>query len=297
MTDLSPGEINSLIIDAFIWKVAHEKGKKVNKSLAGKVVALIFEKASLRTRVAFETATFMLGGIPIFFNGWEIFKSREAISDVAKNLENFADLVIARVDKHETIEILAKNTSIPVINALCDLHHPTQALSDMMAIMSYKTKEKGFKVAFVGDGNNVATSLMHICVLLGINFSIASADGYQIPLTEQETACKNLHDSELNFLKDPVRAVKNADVVYTDTFVSMGREAETAQRLKAFKGYQVNEKLFSHAKTDAIFMHCLPAQRGREVTDEIIDSPRSIVFDQAKCKLFMAKALLQYFLT
>lgn len=303
--DLTKEEIQELVQQAFIFKEKLAAGVYKENALNGRSVAMIFEKPSLRTKVAFEVATAQLGGIPIFLSSGQIFASggneqgRESIPDIARNLERFTDLILARVFQHETIEILAQSISKPVINALSDKHHPTQALADLMAIMWHKPEWQKCKVAFVGDGNNVATSLMQICVMLGMNFSIASPTGYEIPEDEKVKAkvVASQTGSTLQFLRDPREALEQADVVYTDTFVSMGQEAETEKRLKDFTGYQVTMQLLKTAKPDAIFMHCLPAHRGCEVTDEVMDCPQSIIFDQAECRLHIAKSLLSYFLT
>lgn len=304
ISDISKGEILAIIKRAFEFKAKRDKGILHENLLNGKSVAMIFEKPSLRTKVAFELATAYLGGIPIFLTSSQILagggseRGRESIPDIARNLERFVDLILARVYSHDTIKTLAKTVKKPVINALCDKHHPTQALADLMAIMWHKKSLKSLKVAFIGDGNNVAVSLMQMCATVGINFSIASPKGYEIPAEEQtvgiQTAEKN--GAALDFLRNPKDAAKNADVIYTDTFISMGQENEKAKRLRDFKGYCVNAKLFKFAKPDAIFMHCLPAHRGEEVTNDVIDGPASAVFDQAECRMHIAKALLTFYL-
>ena len=282
--DITRTQIESIIEEAFAFKY----GKQVD--LNRKIVAMIFEKPSLRTKVAFEVAATKLNAIPVFLTSEQILASgqqqfgRESIPDIAKNLERMADLVIARVYSHDTIQQITQSIHIPVINALCDMHHPTQALADIMAMQWHKGDLTQLKVAFIGDGNNVSNSLMHICVKLGITFAIASPPGYEL-----------LHSSPthgVTHYTDPVEAVQNADVVYTDTFISMGHETEIQDRLEVFAPYQVNAQLMQHAKPDAIFMHCLPAHRGEEVTDQVMDSDQSIVFDQAECRLHIAKALL-----
>lgn len=296
ITDLTPQEIKKIIDQAFIFKANSDNGVFCENKLNGKTIAMVFEKPSLRTKVAFEVATNYLGGNSVFLTSNQILASgnneqgRESIPDIAKNLERFADLIVVRTYSHESIMEISENINKPVINALCDQHHPTQALADLMAIIWHKKKYEDLKVAFVGDGNNVATSLMQICCLMGIKFSIASPKGYEIPLKEQKCS-KNV-----SFLEDPQEAVKNADVVYTDTFISMGREKEKKSRLQAFQGYQVNKLLLNKAKSDAIFMHCLPAHRGEEVTDEVMDCKKSVVFDQAECRLHIAKSLLYFYL-
>ncbi|MEK9132735.1 MAG: ornithine carbamoyltransferase [Patescibacteria group bacterium] len=304
ITDLTPEEVELILKKAFEFKTQKDNGLQSENLLHGKVVAMVFEKQSLRTRVAFETATISLGGFPIFLPEAQIISGaengpRESISDITKNLERFSDLLIARVYKHETILEMASSTNKPIINALCDLHHPTQALADLMAIKWHKHGSLGdLKVTFIGDGNNVATSLMHICAMMGINFAIASPAGYAISKDEQYIGAQlaDKHKTTLEFLESPQDAVKNADVVYTDTFVSMGQEAETVKRLKDFRDYQINGQLLGEASKDAIFMHCLPAHRGQEVTDEVISGPQSIVFDEAECRLHIAKALLYFYL-
>lgn len=282
--DLTRTQIESIIEQAFAFKY----GKVVD--LQKKVVAMIFEKPSLRTKVAFEVAATKLNAIPVFLSSEQILASgqqqfgRESIPDIAKNLERMADLIVARVYSHDTIQHIVQSVNIPVINALCDMHHPTQALADIMAMQWHKGDVKKLKVAFVGDGNNVANSLMHICSKLGMEFSIASPPGYEL-------VCSSPTRGVLHYT-DPVAAVQNADVVYTDTYISMGQESESEERIEAFATYQVTAELMSQAKSDAVFMHCLPAHRGEEVTNEVMDSEQSIVFDQAECRLHIAKALL-----
>ncbi|MBI5413093.1 ornithine carbamoyltransferase [Candidatus Peregrinibacteria bacterium] len=304
ISDLAKKEIIAIVKRAFEFKAKSDCGIRHENLLNGKFVAMIFEKPSLRTKVAFELAAAYLGGIPIFLTSSQILASgggehgRESIPDIARNLERFVDLVLARVYSHDTIKILAKTLKKPVINALCDKHHPTQALADLMAITRHKKSLKNLKVAFIGDGNNVATSLMQICATVGINFAIASPKGYEIPIVEQTVGAEMAKKSgvSLHFLKSPKDAAKNADVIYTDTFISMGQENEKAKRLRDFKGYCVDSKLLKFAKPDAIFMHCLPAHRGEEVTNEVMDCQNSIVFDQAECRMHIAKSLLTFYL-
>lgn len=262
---------------------------------------MIFEKPSLRTKVAFEVATHYLGGFPVFLTSEQIIasggnqKGRESVPDIARNLERFGDLIVARVYSHETIRQIACSVKIPVINALCDLHHPTQALADLMTIkMVFPNPGYRLSLAFIGDGNNVSTSLMQICAMTGIDFNIATPKGYELAESEIEVAKQFAQKSgaKLNFFNDPKSAVNNVDVVYTDTFVSMGQETEKQVRAKAFEGFQVNSELMKLAKESAIFLHCLPAYRGEEVTNEVMDSKWSKVFDQAECRLHIAKALI-----
>lgn len=300
LTDLSRSEIERLIARAFEYKTASDLGRRKDNQLDGKVVALVFEKPSLRTKVAFEVATTYLGGSPVFLSSEQILSSgqnqrgRESIPDIGRNLERFVDIIVARVYSHQVILDLAECVARPVINALCDQHHPTQALADLMAITWHRQECKGLKVAFIGDGNNVSTSLMDICATMGMNFSIATPKGFEIPEEKTTEALRRAKDAgtTIEHLEDPVQAVRNADVVYSDTFVSMGQEHEGGERHQIFRKYQVNDELLSHAKSDCLFMHCLPAHRGEEVTDAVMDGEHSIVFDQAECRLHIAKALL-----
>lgn len=302
--DLTPKEIAHIISDAFVYKNEYDEGKKNAPILDGKIVCLIFEKPSLRTRVAFEAAVRALGGQPVFQSGVEIFKradgeTRETVEDIAYVLERYCDCIIARVHSHSAIRKMTDSASVPVINALCDKHHPTQAIADLMTIIWHKPKYEKLKVTFVGDGNNVATSLMHICTMMGLHFVHSAPLEYEIPAEEwargQAHAKKN--GTACDFVLDPKKASQDADVVYTDTFVSMGDEAETEQRLKVFAPYQVTSILMKNAKPDAIFLHCLPAHRGEEVADDVIDSPQSHVFDLAECRMHTAKAILKFLLT
>jgi ornithine carbamoyltransferase len=304
ITDLSPADVTEIIKLAALYKEKHDRGVRREDVLTGKVVALVFEKPSLRTKIAFEVAATYLGATPVFLSSSQILASgnmergRESIPDIGRNLERFADLIIARVYSHRSIDELSASISKPVINALCDCHHPTQALADLLTIRNRFGSCK-LKVAFVGDGNNVATSLMQICALEGLDFSIAAPPGYEIPAAECQAARElaGVSGSALHFVSTPAEAVQGASVVYSDTFVSMGQEEDKAKRLKAFRGYQVNMPLLEKAEPNAVFMHCLPAHRGEEVTDEVLDSPRSIVFDQAENRLHIAKALLKKLLT
>jgi len=300
ISDLNLDDVNNLLKSASAFKQKHDAGLRREDILQGKVVAMIFEKPSLRTKIAFEVATAYLGGIPVFLSSSQILASgsnergRESVPDIARNLERLSDLIVARVYSHDVIKEISESVSNPVINALCDKHHPTQALADLMAIRMHLTK-KDIKVAYIGDGNNVATSLLQVCALAGFHFSIASPNDFGIPIAEKEVAVRMAiaSGSILSFETDPYTAVRNADVVYTDTFVSMGQEKDKLERLQIFSGYQVTLNLMSKAARGAKFMHCLPAHRGEEVLNEVMDAPYSIIFDQAECRLHIAKALLQ----
>lgn len=296
---LSRQQIERILYEASRFKEYKGAPKARDQVLEGKSIALIFEKNSLRTRVAFEAAVSYLGGHPIFLSGDNVLyrakgdTSRESLSDIALNLDRLGSGIAARVVSHGTLTDIAAVSKNPLINLLCDEHHPTQALADLMTIQMHKGKTDGLKVAFVGDGNNVATSLMDICAVMGLDFSIASPAGYEIPKKFQEGAkqISSQSKSKLQFVADPKEAVAGADVIYTDTFVSMGDEPERKERAAAFKGYRVDAKLMELAKKDAIFMHCLPAHREEEVSAEVIDGRRSVVFDQAESRLHIAKAL------
>jgi ornithine carbamoyltransferase len=306
VADLSALDVQRILTKACSFQRKHAEGIRRENVLDGKVVALVFEKPSLRTKVAFEVATHYLGGMPVFLSSSQILASggnergRESIPDIARNLERFVDLIVARVYEHTVIDEISTSVKIPVINALCDKHHPTQALADLMAIQAAVKKDpRETTVAFVGDGNNVATSLMQICLMSGIHFRIASPPGYALPLLEQKVAehLGKTTGATLTVLTDPAAAVNGADVVYTDTFTSMGQESEREARNAAFQGYQVNRALMERAAPSAVFMHCLPAHRSEEVTDEVMDSARSIIFDQAECRLHIAKALIALYLS
>jgi len=303
MLDLTPAEIDVIVASGFQYKKTKDQGIADTPILKGQTIALVFEKPSLRTKVAFEAAVTALGGTPVFLSGVEIFKradgaTREKTSDIAQVLERYCDCIVARVHSHSSILEMADCVSIPVINALCDLHHPTQGLADLMSIRWHKPDRKKLKVAYLGDGANVATSLLHVCAMTGIDFVHAGLPAYRIPADSwkhaEDFAAQKC--SSIAFTTDPESAVRGADVVYTDTFVSMGDEAEAEERLKAFSPYCVTKELMALAKSDAIFLHDLPAHRGEEVSADVIDSPQSKIFDLAECRMHIAKALLEFFL-
>lgn len=292
--------VQQILEKAFQYKQKYELGLRRENILDGKVVALVFEKPSLRTKVSFEVATTYLGGTPVFLSSEQIIgsgnnvKGRESIPDIGRNLERFADLIVARVYSHKTIQILSEAIRIPIINALCDLHHPTQALADYMTLSWHFPDPTKCKVAYVGDGSNVATSLIQLCAMMGVQSVAASPLGYEIPDADKKVAIALAKQSgtKVDFTTSPIEAVEGADVIYTDAIYSMGQEAEREVRAAVFPPYQVTQELMSKANPGAKFMHCLPAHRGEEVTDEVMDSPHSIVFDQSECRLHIAKALL-----
>jgi ornithine carbamoyltransferase len=263
--------------------------------LRRKVLGMIFQKPSLRTRVSFDMAMRHLGGDALYLSPAEIgLGKREAISDVARVLSGYVDAIMARVFEHDHVLELARWASVPVINGLSDYNHPCQAMADALTIYEKFGTLKGVQVTFVGDGNNVAVSLMHICVKLGANFTMANPEGYDMPAKAielaQEVARKT--GSQLTFLRDPHQAVKGAQVIYTDTWTSMGQEEEAQIREKVFPPYQVNQQLVAEADKDVIVMHCLPAHRGQEITDDVADGPHSALFPQAHNRLHAQKAIL-----
>jgi ornithine carbamoyltransferase len=271
------------------------KKNKYLHALEKKVLAMLFEKPSLRTRFTFETGIYELGGHGIYLGPGDIqLGTRESVYDVAKNLERWACGIVIRTFAHSIVTSLSEAASIPVINGLDDLVHPCQALTDLFTLMENKKTLKGQTLAWVGDGNNVAHSLMFICAKLGVNMNLGVPKGYEPhqEITEKalEEAVKN--GAKIHIFHNPVEAVRGADAVYTDVWASMGQESEAEKRKKIFKPFQVNSRLMQEAKPAALFMHCLPAHRGDEVTDDVIDSARSIVFEQAENRLHVAKALM-----
>jgi ornithine carbamoyltransferase len=263
--------------------------------LQGKVLAMIFQKPSLRTRVSFDMGMRHLGGDALYFSPAEIgLGKRESIADVARVLSGYVDGIMARVFEHAHVQELAKWSSIPVINGLSDYSHPCQALADALTIYEHFGKVKDLNVVYVGDGNNVAVSLMQISTKLGANFSIANPEGYDMPsvtIKEAEVHAR-VSGSKLSFYREAVEAVQKADVIYTDTWTSMGQEEETEKREIIFPPYQVNEALIEKANKGVIVMHCLPAHRNHEITDEVADGPHSMLFPQAHNRLHAQKAIL-----
>ena len=290
VADLSAAEAEKIIAQALKMK----RGP-VPQLLSGKTLALMFEKPSLRTRVSFEVAAHQLGGYCFYLSPDEVgLGKREPVSDVAHVLSRYVHGIIARTFSHETLQTLARYSTVPVINALSDLEHPCQALADIVTIREKKGRLKDLNLAFIGDGNNVAHSLLLAASLTGINFCIASPPGYTVNDKILQTArgFANHSGSRILLTEEPEQAVKDADVVYTDVWTSMGQETEAEKRRKAFARYQVDVRLLSLAKKDVIFMHPLPAHHGEEVAVGLLDSPCSVVFDQAENRLHLQKALL-----
>lgn len=293
LADLTAGEMMYLIEYALQLKKLQQQGKP-HRLLEGKTLAMIFEKPSTRTRVSFETGMFQLGGQALFLSKEDIqMGNGETISDTAKTLSRYVDSIMIRTFGHDIVTELARNGSIPIINGLTDDFHPCQVLADFVTIYE-KWGHLDGKIAFVGDGNNMAHSLLMGCAVMGVDCSIAVPKGYEVNerifLEAQEIAKKT--GAVLEQTYDPKQAVQQAGVIYTDVWTSMGWEDEVGDRLQKFASYQVNEELTSYAKEDYLFLHCLPARRGEEVTTEIIDGPHSVVFDQAENRLHAQKAIL-----
>ncbi len=294
ISDLSSGELQDLL-DLSI-KLKEEYFKKGNPPyFKGKVLGMIFQKPSLRTRVSFDMAMRHCGGDALYLSPNEIgLGRRESIADIARVLSGYVHALMARVFDHEHILQLAQWSEIPVINGLSDYNHPCQGLADALTIQEKFGKAKGLNVAYVGDGNNVAVSLMHVCAKLGWNFTIANPEDYDLSPKAVKIAEEIIKGtgSVLTFVRDPHEAVKEAQVIYTDTWTSMGQEEEAAKREQVFPPYQVNAQMVSEADKDVIVMHCLPAHRNHELTDDVADGPHSMIFPQAHNRLHAQKAIL-----
>ncbi len=292
MNDLTPNEVQA-ILDAAV----ELKTRGWISLLKNKTAALLFEKPSLRTRVSFEVAMRQLGGQTLYLSPEEVgLGKRESIPDVARVLSRFVDVIILRTFAQHNLEVLAEYSAVPVINALSDFEHPCQALADLLTIYEQKGKLKWLTLAYIGDGNNVANSLMLACAMTGVNFNIASPKGYEIDssVLKQARTYAKTSGSKIFCTTDPQASANDVDVIYTDTWTSMGQEAEAAVRRKVFADYQVNEKLLALTRNNSIIMHCLPAHHGEEVAVGLLDSPRSVVFDQAENRLHVEKALLAW---
>ncbi len=298
LADYTKEEIEHFI---FLGLELKEKLKQgiMEQPLKGKTLGMIFEKASTRTRVSFEVGMVQLGGFPLFLSKNDLQIGRgESIADTAKVMSRYVDGIMMRTDNQKKLVELARYSTIPIINGLSDFFHPTQAIADFMTIYEEKKGFKGLKLAYVGDGNNVANSLYIIATKLGMDFAIASPKGYEMPKEIIELGIEEakISGSKITITNNPKEAVSNADIVYTDVWTSMGQEEEAVERIKQFMDYQVNENLVSVAKEGYIFMHCLPAHRGEEVTSEVIDGEHSVVFDEAENRLHAHKAILVSFL-
>ncbi|HHY43867.1 MAG TPA: ornithine carbamoyltransferase [Coprothermobacter sp.] len=294
IADLTEEEFWELLEFAKLLKLETLAGKR-HEYLKGKTLAMIFQKPSTRTRVAFEVGMYQLGGYALYLSSNDMQLRRgETIADTARVLSRFVDGIMARVFDHQDVVDLAKYANVPVINGLSDEEHPSQVLADFLTIWEKFGTLKGLKLAYVGDGNNVTHSLLLAAGLVGMDISVATPEGYE-PKPFYVEKAKELaakHGSSVQVLRDPVEAVTGANAVYTDVWASMGQEAEHEERLRIFKPYQVNPNLMSHADKHAIFLHCLPAHRGEEVVDEVADSPQSAIFDEAENRLHAHKAIL-----
>jgi ornithine carbamoyltransferase len=285
VNDLSAQEIKEI----FTLTDSLKKDKaKFSRALAGKTLALIFQKPSNRTRVSFEVGMYQLGGYSIYLGPGEInLGVRETIADVAKTLSRYVDGIVLRTFEHKNVIEMAKAATIPVVNGLSDFSHPCQALADIYTVREKLPNMQDLTLAYIGDGNNVCNSLIYACSKVGININVAAPKGY-----EPDKSVLRQARGKVQLSNDPAKAAKGADVLYTDVWASMGQEGEARQRKKAFKHFQINKKLLSLAKKGALIMHCLPAHRGEEITGEVIDSPGSIVFDQAENRMHVQKAIL-----
>lgn len=292
--DLTSEEIEKILKLAIKLKADNKAGIE-HHLLKGKSLGMIFAKSSTRTRVSFEVGMYQLGGQALYLNSNDIQLGRgESIYDTANVLSRFLDGIMIRTFAHSDVEDLAKYGSISIINGLTDLLHPCQILADMQTMYEHKGKLKGLNVCYVGDGNNISNSLLYGCTKMGTNISVATPHGYECDATVTQRAIETAKKSGSKVLitEDPKEAIKNADVVITDTWVSMGQESEKQERIKIFKNYTVSQELFSMADDEAIFMHCLPAYRGYEVAPEVIDGAHSVIFDEAENRLHAQKAVM-----
>ncbi len=287
--DFSPAQLNGVLELAMQVKQSRQR---YSSALKGRYLSLLFEKPSLRTRMTFELAIKQLGGDSVTQIG--MIADREPLKDVARNLARWTDLIVARTFAQETVDELAHWSGLPVINALTDLYHPCQALADMLTLKEQFGKLRGLKLAYVGDGNNVAHSLLLCCSRLGVHCSVATPAGFEPnpSVVAQARQLAAVTGSAIEITNDPLAGVQSADAVYTDVWASMGQESEAAERRQMFASYQVNDALLSSAKAGAVFMHCLPAKRGLEVTDSVMESRQCVAFDQAENRLHAQKAVL-----
>ncbi len=296
ISDLSQKDIDAILKRTAVLKKLRRQGK-AHPTLKGKTLGMIFEKSSTRTRVSFEVGMYQLGGQALFLSADDLQIGRgEPLSDTARTLSRYLDGIMIRTYAQSTVESLALHATIPVINGLSDLHHPCQALADLFTIQEKKGRLKGLKLAYIGDGNNVANSLIEACVKVGMHIAVGCPHGYEPDAGVMRQAKRDADrtGSQLKIFNDPVKAAKDADAVYTDVWASMGQEKEHAVRVRAFRGYQVDGKLMNVADSRAIVMHCLPAHRGEEIAADVIDGPLSVVFDQAENRLHTQKAVMEF---
>ena len=292
---LSVADLSSKEVGDMVEKAAEMKAGVGERVLEGKIIAIILEHPSLRTRVSFEVGIRQLGGDCVYLGRTEVgLGVREPVADVARVLDRWVDGIVARVPSPDNLNLLAKHASVPVVNGMTDLEHPCQIMGDLLTIYEHKGPLQGLRIAYVGDGNNVAGSLALGCSSMGADFIMAGPPAYQIPsvIWEEAQHRASMNESRVGWVELPEQAVRDADVVYTDVWISMGQDDEREARLEAFEGYQVNEDLMGYAKSDAIFMHDMPAHRGEEISEDMLDHPRSVVFDQAENRLHAQKAIL-----
>jgi len=293
ISDCTAGQLKELLSLSTDLKKLYKSGRR-DLCLAGKTLALLFEKPSLRTRISFQVAMTDLGGNAIYIKPEDIggVGKREPVKDMARVLSRYVHGIMARTFEHKTVVELAEFASVPVINALTDFCHPCQAMADVLTIQEHCRKLDGIKIAYIGDGNNVARSLAYACAKLGTQMTVAAPKGYELD-TDSAQAVNRIAPGTLATTDNTAEAVKDADIIYTDTWVSMGQEDEKKKRIADFAGFQVNKQLIEQAPAGAKIMHCLPAYRGYEITDEITESPNSIIFDQAENRLHFQRALLK----
>jgi ornithine carbamoyltransferase len=295
LRDLTAEDCEALFERSFELKERHANGMS-DRMLEGKTLGLIFDKPSTRTRVSFEAAMVQLGGTPLFLNVQDTQLIRnEPIADTARALSRYLDGLAVRTYSQDLLNELAAAASIPIINGLTDLYHPCQVLSDLMTILEKKGQVEGLRIVWVGDGNNVAHSWLNAAAVLPLNLVVACPERYEPDENILRAALRDT-DGHIEMISDPAEAVRGADVIYTDVWASMGQEGEHGLRKKFFEPYQVNEKLLANAKEDAIVMHCLPAHRGEEIAADVLEGPRSVVWDQAENKLHMHKAILERYM-
>ena len=291
MGDLSRADCETIFALAKTLKAA-VKARRKHRRLEGRAMAMIFEKPSLRTRVTFEIGIAQLGGTAVYLAPGDIrLGERESVGDIARNLSRWVDLVVARTFSHETVRALAANAAVPVVNALSDWEHPCQVLADCFTLIEHRGRLRGLRLAFVGDGNNMVHSWMLAASLLGLEFRLACPPGYE-PDPQIVAASRHAPGSRVTVTHSVEEAVDRADALYTDVWTSMGQEAEEARRREAFRDYQINSRTLALAKRGALVMHCLPAHRGDEITDDVLDGPFSIVLDQAENRLHVQKAIM-----
>ncbi len=291
IADLSSKDLETLFALSRTLKAALRR-RQPHRRLSGRTLAMIFEKPSLRTRVTFEIGIAQLGGTAVYLAPGDIrIGERETVPDVARNLSRWVDLVVARTFAHSTVVELAANATVPVVNALSDAEHPCQVLADCFTLIEKRKKLRGLTLTFVGDGNNMANSLMLAAAKLGFHFHLACPKGYE-PDPKIVAAVRGAKDSRILITDSVAEAVRGADAIYTDVWTSMGQEGEQAERRKVFRGYQLNRQTLAAAKPGALVMHCLPAHRGDEITDEVLDGPQSVVLDQAENRLHVQKAIM-----